>query len=77
MLELRLLGVHDDGEHLVLENADGTRYALPIDAQLRTSIASARRVTARTASGGSFGPRDIQTRLRQGASVEEIAAESG
>ncbi|MDO5750814.1 MAG: septation protein SepH [Rothia sp. (in: high G+C Gram-positive bacteria)] len=77
MLELRLLGVHDDGEHLVLENADGTRYALPIDAQLRTSIASARRVTARTTSGGSFGPRDIQTRLRQGASVEEIAAESG
>ena len=26
MLELRLIGVHDDGENLVLESADGTRF---------------------------------------------------
>ena len=38
MLELRLIGVHDDGENLVLESADGTRFLLPIDANLRTSI---------------------------------------
>ena len=35
MLELRLIGVHDDGENLVLESADGTRFLLPIDANLR------------------------------------------
>src|SRR5699024_2736253 len=28
-------------------------------------------------ANGAFGPRDIQTRFRQGATVEEIAAESG
>ena len=79
MLELRLIGVHDDGENLVLESADGTRFLLPIDANLRTSITKARRIQPARGLGakGSFGPRDIQTRFRQGASVEEIAEESG
>lgn len=79
MLELRLIGVHDDGENLVLESADGTRFLLPIDANLRTSITKARRIHPARGLGakGTFGPRDIQTRFRQGASVEEIAEESG
>ena len=79
MLELRLIGVHDDGENLVLESADGTRFLLPIDANLRTSITKARRIQPARGLGakGTYGPRDIQTRFRQGASVEEIAEESG
>ena len=79
MLELRLIGVHDDGEYLVLESADGTRFLLPIDANLRTSITKARRIQPARGLGakGTYGPRDIQTRFRQGASVEEIAEESG
>ena len=79
MLELRLIGVHDDGENLVLESADGTRFLLPIDANLRTSITKARRIQPARGLGakGTYGPRDIQTRFRQGTSVEEIAEESG
>ena len=79
MLELRLIGVHDDGENLVLESADGTRFLLPIDANLRTSITKARRIQPARGLGakGTYGPRDIQTRFRQGASVEEITEESG
>ena len=79
MLELRLIGVHDAGENLVLESADGTRFLLPIDANLRTSITKARRIQPARGLGakGTYGPRDIQTRFRQGASVEEIAEESG
>ena len=79
MLELRLIGVHDDGENLVLESVDGTRFLLPIDANLRTSITKARRIQPARGLGakGTYGPRDIQTRFRQGASVEEIAEESG
>ena len=79
MLALRLIGVHDDGENLVLESADGTRFLLPIDAKLSTSITKARRIQPARGLGakGTFGPRDIQTRFRQGASVEEIAEESG
>lgn len=79
MLELRLTGIHDDGENLVLEAADGSSYLLPIDQNLRQSIAKARRITPVRGGGGTgvFGPRDIQARFRQGATVEEIAAESG
>lgn len=79
MAQLRLVGVHDDGEHLLLESADGTEYQLPIDQNLRTSIAKARRIQPARGRGasGTFGPRDIQTRFRQGATVEEIVAESG
>lgn len=78
MHELRLAGIHDDGENLILEAADGTTYLLPINQNLRQSIARARRIhPLRSGSSGTFGPRDIQTRFRQGATVEEIAAESG
>lgn len=79
MRELRLAGIHDDGENLVLESSDGATYLLPIDQNLRQSIARARRISPLRggSSSGAFGPRDIQTRFRQGATVEEIAAESG
>ncbi|MFW0155245.1 septation protein SepH [Rothia sp. P6271] len=79
MLELRLSGIHDDGEHLVLESVQGERYILPIDQNLRTSIAKARRIQPLRGRPGNgvFGPRDIQARFRQGASVEQIVEESG
>ena len=79
MRELRLAGIHDDGENLVLESSDGATYLLPIDQNLRQSIARARRISPLRggSASGTFGPRDIQTRFRQGATVEEIAAESG
>lgn len=78
VLELQLVGIHDDGENLVLNDDNGSSYLLPIDQNLRQSIAKARRISpARPGSRGSFGPRDIQARFRQGATVEEIAAESG
>lgn len=79
MRELRLAGIHDDGENLVLESSDGATYLLPIDQNLRQSIARARRISPLRggSANGAFGPRDIQTRFRQGATVEEIAAESG
>lgn len=78
-VELRLVKIHDDGEHLVLKSSDGTEFTLPIDQNLRTSVAKARRLQpARSRSGsGAFGPRDIQARFRQGATVEEIVEESG
>lgn len=79
MQELRLAGIHDDGENLVLETADGTSYLLRINQDLRTSIAKARRIQPARGYGfaGSFGPRDIQARFRQGATIDEIVAESG
>ncbi|WP_129659101.1 septation protein SepH [Rothia uropygialis] len=80
MDRLTFVGVQDDGEHLVLESADGEqRYQVRIDNGLRNAVVKARRAQApRGLSGrGDYGPRDIQTRFRQGATVDEIVAESG
>lgn len=78
MDELRLEGVHDDGEHLVLSDSSGRRSLLAVDQQLRQAVQRARRVPARRQrQGADFGPRDIQARFRSGASVEEIVEESG
>ncbi|NKE08929.1 MULTISPECIES: septation protein SepH [Kocuria] len=79
MDELRLVGVHDDGEHLVLQDATGGRFLLVLDQQLRGTVQRARRVAPRrnTNVSGDFGPREIQARFRAGATVDEIVEESG
>ncbi|GAB2599719.1 septation protein SepH [Kocuria himachalensis] len=78
MEQLRLAGVHDDGEHLVVEDEAGTRHLLRIDQELRLAVQRARRLPgARQRGTGQFGPREIQARFRSGATVEEIVAESG
>ena len=78
MEQLRLVAVHDDGEHLIVETPDSTRYRLKIDQQLRQTIQHARRKPpARGRGGSSYGPRDIQARFRAGASVDDVVAESG
>lgn len=78
MEQLRLAGVHDDGEHLVVEDEAGTRHLLRIDQELRLAVQRARRLPGSRQRGtGPFGPREIQARFRSGATVEEIVAESG
>lgn len=78
MDQLHLVGIHDDGEHLIVETTDSQRYSLKIDQQLRQAVQHARKKTpARGRVTGQFGPRDIQARFRAGASVEDIVAESG
>jgi hypothetical protein len=88
MQELRLVGIHEDGEHLLLSGQD-TAYRLPIDDALRSAILPPR-------AGGDLAPapvepprqkqprapvpltpRDIQARIRSGATAEQVAAESG
>ena len=76
MQDLRLVGVHDDGEHVVLVGSDGGRYRLRVDEALRAAV---RRDRARLAqlqiqTGAQLRPRDIQARIRAGESAEEIAA---
>ena len=44
MEQLRLAGVHDDGEHLVVEDEAGTRHLLRIDQELRLAVQRARRL---------------------------------
>ncbi|MCX6499807.1 MAG: septation protein SepH [Arthrobacter sp.] len=79
MQDLRLVGVHDDGEHVLLSGAGGAMFQLPIDEALR---AAASRTTAKAGSGVraepiAMSPRDIQARIRSGATAEEVAGLSG
>ncbi|WP_432484591.1 septation protein SepH [Kineococcus esterisolvens] len=79
MQDLRLVGVHDDGEHVVLAAADGARYRLRVDEALRAAV---RRDRARLGQlqiqlEAQLRPRDIQARIRAGESAEEVADAGG
>ena len=79
MHDLRLVGVHEDGEHLMLSDAQGERFSLPVDEALRAAV---RRDRARLGQlqieiDGGLRPRDVQARIRAGASAGEVAALAG
>ncbi|MCQ1987206.1 MULTISPECIES: septation protein SepH [unclassified Arthrobacter] len=80
MQDLRLVGVHEGGEHLLLSGKGGETFRLRIDEALR--VAASRPVhrsapQAAPAAGTTMTPRDIQARIRSGASAEEVAELSG
>ncbi|MDQ0756735.1 septation protein SepH [Arthrobacter sp. B3I4] len=79
MQDLRLVGVHDDGKHFLLSGTGGEMFQLPIDEALR---AAASRTPAKAPPGAgaepiSMSPRDIQARIRGGATAAEVAELSG
>jgi len=78
--ELRVIGVTPDSAHIVCVDAEsGQKFRLPADDKLR---AAARGDLARFGQieiemEASMRPRDIQARIRAGASVEQVTEESG
>jgi hypothetical protein len=79
MQDLRLIGVHEDGQHLLLADADGGRFRLSLDEALR---AAARRDRPRLGQlqieiEGGLRPRDVQALIRRGLSAEEVADRAG
>jgi hypothetical protein len=78
MVELELLGLHGDGEHLTLTDEDGRRYQVPIDDALRAAVRRDRpKLHDLPVDGASLRPKDIQALIRAGASVAEVAERSG
>lgn len=79
MHDLRLVGVHDDGEHLVLTDSDGHRFRLGVDEALRAAVRRDRAHLGQIQieSTGGLRPREIQSRIRAGASAEEVSAATG
>lgn len=75
MADLQLIGLDEDGEHVLLRASDGTRFKLAIDEPLRAAVRRDRpqlehlRSTAR----GTLPPREIQARIRSGLTAEQIA----
>jgi hypothetical protein len=76
MQDLRLVGVHDDGTHLLLSGAGGEMFQLPIDEALRTASRSAVKPRVERPSV-PMSPRDIQARIRAGATAADVAESSG
>ncbi|NHA69591.1 septation protein SepH [Phycicoccus flavus] len=79
MRDLRLIGVHEDGDHLLLGDAEGGRYRLTLDEALR---AAARRDRPRLGQlqieiEGGMRPREVQALIRRGMSAEEVAERAG
>jgi hypothetical protein len=72
MPDLRYLNT--DGEYLLLEGADGTRFRLLIDEGIRKAV---RRDQVSEADTNLLTPREIQLEVRAGVSVEDLAAKTG
>ncbi|WP_104104030.1 septation protein SepH [Arthrobacter sp. 08Y14] len=80
MQDLRLVGVHEGGEHLLLSGKGGETFRLRMDEALRVAVSrSVHRSTApaERPEGPAMTPRDIQARIRSGASAEDVAEVSG
>ncbi len=79
MPELRVVAVSNDGTRLVLKAADSTEYTLPIDERLRAAVRNdrARLGQIEIEVESHLRPRDIQARIRSGASAEEVAQMAG
>ena len=79
MDDLRLIGVDEDGRHLLLSDGDGSRYRVPLDEPLR---AAARHDRPRLGQlqiemGDALRPREVQALIRRGLSTEEVAERAG
>ena len=81
MRQLRIVGVDTDSSVVECEIRDtGEKFALPLDDRLR---AAARGEYLPSDTGprppvtGTLRPREIQDRIRHGASPEEVAADAG
>jgi hypothetical protein len=79
MQDLQLIGVHEDGEHLLLRGSDDERFQMPVDEALRAAV---RRDRPRLGQlqievDGGLRPRDVQALIRAGVSSEEAASRAG
>lgn len=80
MQDLRLVGVHEGGEHLLLSGKGGETFRLRMDEALRVAVSRpVHRSTsaAERPEGPAMTPRDIQARIRSGSSAEDVAEISG
>lgn len=73
---LRLVGVADNADELVLSNSDGEEFYLPITDALRNAATrpiGRPSAAAADAAAQELSPREIQSMLRAGATIEELA----
>lgn len=76
---LRALGLSEDGDQLVLAGDDGQRFCVPVDDRLRTIVRgnAGRLGQQEVRLESALSPRDMQARLRAGATAEDVAKAAG
>ena len=79
MRELTFDGLSPDGTRLVLAGKDGQRYTVVIDERVEAAVRRdrARMSQVEIEQSGVLRPREIQARIRAGATAEDVAAASG
>jgi Protein of unknown function (DUF3071) len=79
MQDLRLVAANERGSHLVLRSATGEKYLLSIDDRLKAAVRGDRSRLGQLDTDGeaALRPRDIQARIRAGASAEQVARAAG
>ncbi|MQA77445.1 MAG: DUF3071 domain-containing protein [Streptosporangiales bacterium] len=81
MQELRLVGISDEGDHLLLAapDATGAHFRVPLDGRIRAAVqgAAARPGQLEKQMESTVRPKEIQTRIRAGQSPEEVASAAG
>ena len=76
MRELCFERLSEDGTQLILEDGNGVAYTVAVDDTLASAVRRGLHRTSTRQASGSLTPRDIQALIRQGVSVEEVAAQT-
>ncbi|MEI6253086.1 MAG: septation protein SepH [Mycobacteriaceae bacterium] len=82
MRELTLIGLDVDGKHLICEGGDpADKFLIRVDDRLRAAARGERsrpgQIPRDNEVRGVLRPKDIQARIRAGATVQEVADSSG
>lgn len=81
MRELTLIGLDVDGKHVICEGGEpADKFLIRVDDRLRAAVRGDRTrfgAKAENEVKGVLRPKDIQARIRAGASVQELAESSG
>jgi Protein of unknown function (DUF3071) len=79
MRQLRLVGLAEDGAHIVVEAPTGDRFRLAVDDRLRAACRGdlPRLGQIEIEMDSSLRPKEIQARIRAGESPEQLAAAAG
>jgi len=78
--ELHVLGVSEDGSTLLLgtaKNATKPTHRIPLDERLRTAARGQLAPFGSDRAQSELSPKEMQSRLREGATVEEVAKAAG
>ncbi|WP_190263728.1 septation protein SepH [Glutamicibacter nicotianae] len=77
MRQLRLVGIHENGSSLQVSSDDGMSFELPVDDALRSAMAEIARSRAprNREESSVHSPREIQARVRAGASAYDLSLE--